>query len=129
MRVWNGEVGGFAVTTSIASLLTPANCTLTYATVSAGGGLIVLNWRVSWTAATVTATSAGNITDQDILSGFPVEYRPITNNVIGVYDKAGLAAGTFVLTTAGVLTLRTLSANATIASGDALLGTIAYAPQ
>ncbi|WP_328932617.1 MULTISPECIES: hypothetical protein [unclassified Streptomyces] len=73
---------------------------------------------------TVTADSAGNITDT-LAATLPSGWRP-SQTVLGLIDKGGAADGSATILNDGTITLKTLSPTATIASGANVTVTATY---
>lgn len=88
--------------------------------------LTVMNWRLTWTAATLTGSSSGNVTDTVIIEGIPAEYRTIENSAFGAFQVGGVSFGTCYINNMGEIGIQTLHATGAIVSGDTVSGTIAY---
>lgn len=73
---------------------------------------------------TVTADSAGNISDT-LCATLPSGWRP-SQVILGNVDKSGTADGSATIDTDGTITLKTLSPTATIASGNNVTITATY---
>jgi hypothetical protein len=73
---------------------------------------------LSYSGTTITANSAGNITNTACVT-LPAGWRPPIDTVVS-FDKGTVAQGSMTIASNGVCTLNTLDATATIASGDSL---------
>lgn len=78
-------------------------------------GIATVSVTLSYSGSTITADSAGNITDTLAVT-LPSGWRP-NATFIGCFDKSGTATGDVVILNDGTCTLKTLSPTATIASG------------
>jgi hypothetical protein len=80
--------------------------------VRACGPMVMVRAVATRTGATITANSAGNITDSLVLT-LPAGWEPDIP-IAGSYDRASVADGCVVIGTDGTVTLKSLSPTATI---------------
>ena len=115
---------GFAtVTTSGATAAT--GWTLTTFEARRFGPSTVVRLALTRTGATITANSAGNITDT-LACTLPGLVSPTSGAIQGSYDKAGIADGNLTIGTDGTVTLKTLSPTATIVAGEVVSLTASF---
>lgn len=97
--------------------------TLTQAAGFKSGGVTTFYVILGRTGADITANSAGNVTDQDLVT-VPGDWRPPAALVGTAFMPAAFAAtltgGTCGLNSSGVVRLFDMHANSTIATGEAL---------
>lgn len=81
-------------------------------------GITSVSLVMAYSGATITATSAGNITDT-LMATLPVGWRP-SESVTVTYESNGTRDGSVTISTAGNITLRTMSPTSTLASGSSV---------
>lgn len=112
-----GNITQGVTTLTGASLFTAAaNFTLATAEGRNRGGVVTLFLEANYTGTTITADNIGNITDTNV-GTFAAGWRP-TQILVTSYNKGGTADGAVQISNAGVVTLTSLSPNASIASGS-----------
>lgn len=82
-------------------------------------GIATVVVTLTYSGATITGTSAGNIAPDTACVTLPAGYRPAAEIPVS-YDKSGTAMGSVSIATSGLCTLKTLDPTATIASGNTL---------
>lgn len=87
-------------------------------------GVATVVVTLSYSGSTITADSAGNITDTLAVT-LPSGWRP-NATIIAAFDKSGTATGDVVILNDGTCTLKTLSPTATIASGATVTFSATY---
>lgn len=86
-------------------------------------GVTMLNLTVTRTGTTIPADAAGNIADTSVAT-FPAGWRP-PEQLLSLIDD-GFGAGSVVIDTAGLVTLRTWSGGGAIVAGRNLRVTALY---
>jgi hypothetical protein len=104
------------VTTGTSAFSIAAGFTLVTAEARNAGGVITLFLEANYTGSTITSGTSGNIADTSV-GTFAVGFRP-TQLLTTTFNKGGVADGSVHVSSAGAVTLTSLSPNATIASGD-----------
>jgi hypothetical protein len=87
-------------------------------------GVATVSLVVTYSGATITGGSSGNINDVLAVT-LPSGWRPAAT-IVEAFDKTGTATGDVVIGSDGTCTLKTLMPTATIASGDAVTFSATY---
>lgn len=106
-------------------LTVAADWTLTAFSAARIGIIRVFQAALTYSGATITAGSTGNITDTLVLSDIPVEWRPSIPVIVG-FSRGGQADGIGAVTSDGTFLIQTLSPTATIVSGNGIVLNATY---
>lgn len=83
-------------------------------------GITTIAVTLSRTGSTLTATSAGALTST-LACTLPIGWRPPTDAIPVIFNKAGIADGLITILPAGTCTITSLSPTATLASGNSVV--------
>lgn len=118
MKITAGRLNDFAPVAVTATVTPASGFTVSSFDARKAGGVIQFTVVLLRSGGTITADAAGNISDTACCTLPSICWPGMTYN--GVYEKAGAATGSVRILSNGVCTLTTLSAGASIGSGNTI---------
>lgn len=128
MNPFDGRVEAVALSAADLGITAAAGWTIASCEAVPVGPLRHLRVTFTYSGSTLTGSSSGNVADTDLFGTvLPVGWRP-SGTVPFVFDlgSGGTSFGQGAVSAAGQATIKTLHANGTISSGNAVTVAVTY---